>query len=1757
MDNSRPKDLDSEISARAVSLFIFLRELTKLRSTNVRSIEQYAQVLWLNDIPREAGCHCIAWAKDPESQDDVWVEIRKPTLRDPPEPPVELKPWLDSRQIEDSSLEFPELREKIILPAEAEAESQTEEPTYHYLKDHPEIKPIWEHYIESRWWPWAEEDRKLQAIQKVYTDIFSIYQKQQRLGEQYEVILGFGLLTWETARRHKICRHIVTAQTSLTFDAARGIVAVGPAGEGARPTLEQDMLELDERPDTAELRALEGQLNEVGDLLWDVPRMHTILKGWVQASSSRGEFISSLEPQKEARNDPRVYFAPAIILRKRNERSLLRVYDGIIKDIQDGGVLPAGIKRVLTIMDDMASGEETADLGVETDGKETSSREIDEELLFPLPTNDEQREIASKLSQRQGVLVQGPPGTGKSHTIANLICHLLAQGKRILVTSHGPRALKVLQKKIPHDLSPLCVSLLGDDREALQALEDSVQRITDKQNYWDSRSNDQRIQKLMHDLDQAKRRESEVLQSLLAIRERETYQHPEMKGGYKGTAKEIAIRLKAEESRYGWIKGLVNENDGPPLTDDEVLNFLDLLRETTKYEIIISEKADLGTEGILAPDEFEMLVREEQEVSRKYESLSSSRNWASYHVIESLPLTWKVAFREQLGDLLESVDRIARHVESWTEKAALDVLADKDRPWRELLSLTVSHLSSVQDRARKIDECHVAGLEGKDRKTIENDVRLLLEHLTKGGRVGWGPFRPQIVKKNLYLKDIFVDGKSCLTVEGLELFLEWADVIGRLEVLRKYWSEHSEVDATSVVTQVAKYQDLCEPLEEALKLHEKVSDLKRSIESIPGFAHPLWHSLESVNQLSEAVNAAIVSEDLKRVRSRIASLQDRLTVLCRRERIHPAAIECSDAVVGRDVVSYAHSYKALRKFEEFMRLYRQVVRSASALTSVIISTPQDSIWDSRLHDFEAAWYWVQADGWFTKFSDPKAEELLRRERDQIKERMSGLIGELAEARAWAHCFRRLTEYERQHLIAWSKAMQRIGKGTGKYAPVHRRAAREHMEECRSAIPAWVMPMYRVAETVQPGKDLFDVVIIDEASQSGVDALFLLYLAKKVLVVGDDKQISPEYVGVTREDVNLLRERYIANLPHRDAIGVDNSLFTLAEIQYGGRIRLREHFRCMPEIIQFSNNLCYQSEPLIPLKQWSAGRLSPVIITCHVGDGYLKGGRDVINPPEAEAIAEQIVKCCRMSEYSGKSMGVISLRGLAQAREIEKCLLEKLGPEEMEKRELHCGDAYDFQGDERDIIFLSMVAAPMEGRRIGVLADQKAERRFNVAVSRAKEQLWLFHTATINDLSSKDISYQLLEYCQNPKLTPVEASVDIVKLRELAHVADRMRERPPNPFGSWFELDVFLKIIDRGYRVLPQFEIAGYYIDFMVDGLKGRLAVECDGDFWHGVDRYTHDMARQRQLERCGLRFWRVRESIFNRDPEVSLESLWKTLASERIFPAHAEAEEENSNKISSKYRERNAGDIGSDAQSNTLQVNSIDSDKDETQDLDAQSDDVDEDSPPDTEEEWNDEEISSGNSELYGEAERTAPLRTDVKFEEAAKYGFSLYESWKPKKLPDPRVAPREAVADSVVDIVLAEGPILAHRVYKLYRLAAGIGRAGREVRSTLNKAVHKALREGRLLAEEEPGQEKMMLKVLRLPNTPAVKVRQRGDRTVHEIPISELLSSMILIAGGNGLNDKEAIFRETLVAYGLVRLTTETRKRLEVAYEGFVSHDP
>ena len=247
----------------------------------------------------------------------------------------------------------------------------------------------------------------------------------QKQGEIVELVLGFGLLVWPRVggKSVSVRRHVVTARVDLQFDPATGIMQLDGAAEGAQLRIEDDMLDAEVRPERGQYAAIGEQLSSIGDDVWDRASIFTALKSWGSALHPDSEWSTDLKPTVGGAEKPVVIFAPALILRKRTQTGMVRIYDALIERMAESGEeVPPGWNGLIDDADD----HEVTGLSGSPD--ETSPHvSLDaHEIYFPLPANREQKRIVQSINERRGVLVQGPPGTGKSHTIANLVCHLLA-----------------------------------------------------------------------------------------------------------------------------------------------------------------------------------------------------------------------------------------------------------------------------------------------------------------------------------------------------------------------------------------------------------------------------------------------------------------------------------------------------------------------------------------------------------------------------------------------------------------------------------------------------------------------------------------------------------------------------------------------------------------------------------------------------------------------------------------------------------------------------------------------------------------------------------------------------------------------------------------------------------------------------------------------------------------------------------------------------------------------------------------------------------------------------------------------------------------------------------------------------------------------------------------------------------------------------------------------------------------------------------
>jgi very-short-patch-repair endonuclease len=484
-------------------------------------------------------------------------------------------------------------------------------------------------------------------------------------------------------------------------------------------------------------------------------------------------------------------------------------------------------------------------------------------------------------------------------------------------------------------------------------------------------------------------------------------------------------------------------------------------------------------------------------------------------------------------------------------------------------------------------------------------------------------------------------------------------------------------------------------------------------------------------------------------------------------------------------------------------------------------------------------------------------------RGQLREQTTQLIDKLA----WAAQSRKTTPPARQALSGYVELVKKIGKGTGRKAPRLREAARQQMGVARSAVPVWIAPLARVAEAFDPRTQRFDVVIIDEASQSDVLGLIAWYLGKQVVVVGDDRQVTPESVGDRAEDMMAMIDSHLRGIPNRELYDGQASIYQLASTAFRGVVRLREHFRCVPEIISFSNSLSYNGD-ILPLRDPSSAKVRPAVVPYRVEVAPTSERR--ANEHEALHLASLLVACLEQPEYEGLTFGAISLLGNDQAAIIEQVLRNAVSPTQYLARRILCGVPPHFQGDERDVVFLSMVDAPPESPPLPMRGDpgDRFKKRYNVAASRAKDQLWVVHSLDRNrDLKAGDLRWRLLEWASNP-----------------SGIVQQTREALQK-VGSPFEADVIKRLVNAGYRVTPQHPVGAYRIDIVVDGDGNRLAIECDGGAYHSSDEQVRsDLDRQALLERMGWQFHRIRGSEFYRNPDGEVQRLFARLSDAGITP---------------------------------------------------------------------------------------------------------------------------------------------------------------------------------------------------------------------------------------------------------------------------------
>src|SRR5712672_3400637 len=1450
-------------------VFRYLEALNQHRNPAKRQLREQPWSLRLRDLPEHASIQ-LGGAKslktkngnDQDSElggSNYVLKAQRPRLTRPPEPPEEIAAWLEDGW-DDPSSAF------AVRPALEESE----------ISAAPTIVPFTDDAVRTasleRWKllrnEWTKTEKPARAAMRIFESLYALYGRIDREAERVELILGDGILSWRRADGG-IYHPILLQRLQLQFDASVPEFTLSEADHPVElySALFQSMSDVDGRA----IGRCREELEQEGFHPLNNGSTSGFLKRLVVQLSPRGEFLDDRTPDAEV-NAPCIGRDPVLFLRSRT-LGFAAAIEGILADLRTREDLPWSLLNIV--------GEESSvpEAGTAHPSASVSVR-ADSEVLLSKPANPEQIRIAQQLEEHGGVLVQGPPGTGKTHTIGNLVGHLLAQGKSVLVTSHTTKALRMVRHHIVPELRPLCVSLLESDLDSRKQLESAVGSIAERLSRADAGSLEMQAKKLESERLDLLEKLDEIRNQLTEARADE-YRDIAI-GGKSWAPADAARQVVQEKEAHGWIPGPVAAVAPLPLSSGE-------LADLYRTGVSISREDEHELSGHLPelhdlprPEDFEASISERDRLGNEDLDLRSDL-WES-GAAQSSPAEVETL----AAALVQAVEPLSGK-DKWKLSAVYaGRYGDVHRqPWDQLISF----VRLVHREAANAKESFVKyGPEASENSAVKEQERIageILGHLEGGGKLGtftlfthkaWGQFLEQTKVNNArpHLPEHFQALRQLFRLKNFreDLGARWDRQVATLG------TPHASEMGEELEKTLMQY---CDSIEDCLDWQQKLwLPLQQQLKDI-GFR---WDKF-----LAE--QPAVVGPDGELARIRIAvtdallpildsrfkklkllhleeefrDLKNRLKLAARVARASKVTGQLLAAVTDENCNRYREAHERLLELKSKqadldlrLTLLAKLETAAPAWSAAIRNRSGVHGRGEPPRDAASAWTWRQLNDELDRRASVSLE-VLQAKSEKLREQLRRVTVELIDKRSWASQARRTSSRQRQALVGWLDTIRRIGKGHGIRVSLLRAEAARKMSECRGAVPVWVMPLSRVVENFDPRTTRFDVVIIDEASQSDVMALVALYLGKTVLVVGDHEQVSPSAVGQDLGIIQNLIFQYLHGIPNADLYDGQISIYDLARQSFGGTTCLVEHFRCVPEIIQFSNMISYDGR-IKPLRDAGRQALRPHTIA-HRVSGSSRDGK--INRQEAVTVASLLAAAMEQPEYKKNdagqplSFGVVSLVGDEQAIEIDNLVRAHVSPDRYELHRVLCGNAAQFQGDERDVVFISLVDTAERGSLS--LRDQELfKQRFNVAASRARDQMWIVHSLSPNvDLKADDLRRQLIEHAEDPG-------------RLMRALEEKEKRTQSN-----FEREVMKRLATAGYRVTPHWKIGTFRIDLVVEGDGKRLAIECDGDRYQPLEKLPEDMDRQSVLERMGWIFTRIRSSEFLRNPTRAMKPVFEKL----------------------------------------------------------------------------------------------------------------------------------------------------------------------------------------------------------------------------------------------------------------------------------------
>lgn len=1452
---------------KILALFNYISEISKNLKNTKTNIAEEKWFDFLENFPKHKDIIFEYKNLDEkyfEKEEGKLLEIRKPNFLKPLYIDEYLLEWIEG-DWKDYRAAL-EVNEKIFV-------ENTENGSGEIVDITPEIEGKIQEELEKREL-WVEKQLAIEEARNFFDTLYIKYLELNKETETLELVIGNGIVR---IKEQNVYYPVLLKKIKIDFNAKDNILILSDphTNESFSPNLYTNFLNEIDDIHLENVFELEKEVKERN--LHPLNRKETVdfFKKFIHSLTNRGFFIEDgdIEDLKEY-GDIFIEDNPLIFIRKK-ETGIVKAIENITEKIENSGEIPTHLYELVGV----ASEEEN-------ENTEKDFRE--EEILFVKDANTEQVNIAKQIEKNNAVVVQGPPGTGKTHTIANLLGHFLAQGKNVLVTSQTKKALRVLKEKIPKSIQGLCISILDDDNSDMRK---SVETISEKLGNFTS----EKLKKEVEELEKIRIKECNDLENITdqmcGIRYRESKSIDF--NGETFFIKDIAKYLRENPEIAGKIPGKISELVPCPITNDE-FSFL-----KTKYRQQVSENEEkeivLGLNNIsdyLDVSEFEELVNDKKRTWKELEKLLNDNSFnidSNILYVNGKEIIDLKKFKENY-DVKQTIPKeLTEDMEKWKVDVAISGGTDNGNKinWQnfiEDIKELYKYLNNLRPKLfkKRIDSSGIA----------PSDAVKMIQELKNAFNNPGFMFGLNVKKeKNRIGSRITLNGETVKDIAECDLLLEYFNLLIQEKELKESWKELIEnnggISADSLGGSFIDYAfESVKEIEYFLNWNYKEkAQLLKNIENLGINRNCLFKETNiSMEEIKDILNSAKNIEKVMEIGSKALKLSEKeekyslytekIKNITKKDSILDEKIK--NAVVNEEIKEYSKNLKQLEILTAKQEYYKKREDILERINKTAFKWYEE-LKNGKIEEIEdicEVWKWKQLSQELEKLEKEPYEDLEKKALEK-RENIKKATLELVEKKSWYHVLHFIEKKENlmvsQALRGWEQTIQKIGKGTGKNASLYRKQAKEKMNICQKAVPAWIMPMNKVIDTLNPAENKFDVIIIDEASQSDISSLVLLYMAKKVIIVGDDKQVSPLDIGVSVEKVNSLREKYIkGKIINDDLYGLNSSLYSVAATTYRP-LMLKEHFRCVPEIIGYSNKTSYDLK-IKPLRESGSSDLKPAVINYKVPG--MRNEKRKINELEAKTVVSLIKACIEMKEYADSSFGVISLLGDEQSDLIQKMIVEKIDVTDIEKHDILCGNSSHFQGDERDVIFLTMVDSNSGEVPLRVMTDgteSARKKRYNVAASRAKNQMWVVNSLDVdNDLKTGDIRKEFLEYVSSPK--------EMILTEEMEKNSE-----------SFFEEKIAKYLISEGYHIEQQWEAGLYKIDMVALFQDKKVAIECDGEKWHSTEeRIREDMERQNVLERCGWEFIRIRGSRYFKNPESIMKALIEELNRKGIYPESME-----------------------------------------------------------------------------------------------------------------------------------------------------------------------------------------------------------------------------------------------------------------------------